>query len=295
MKDDTWKEISRIGDAARLAAVLEASAHKPGNVTPMHDFSDTAYQDYLAGAIALGTAVEEAACRGYLAGEKEIAPGDIEIGELIDRGVSDVKASHKGGNTHLGTLMLFVPLAAAAGMCIASGKGFSHMRKNISIIIACSTKDDSKGLYKAIGKAKAGGLGKPKEKDVSFSRLMEESAEKDRIADELSGGMELLFDVGLPVFEKTYLVRKDAREAILGTYLVLLSRYPDTLVAKKKGKEKALEISQDAAKALAGELSLEEFDCKMRSKDNSLNPGTTADIVSGITFMWLLKRKVFTR
>src|SRR3954454_4784133 len=40
--------------AAHLACVLEASAEKPGNITPRHDFEDTSYEDMLRSAIALG-------------------------------------------------------------------------------------------------------------------------------------------------------------------------------------------------------------------------------------------------
>ena len=40
--------------AAQLACVLEASAEKPGNVTPSHDFDDTSFEDMLRSGIALG-------------------------------------------------------------------------------------------------------------------------------------------------------------------------------------------------------------------------------------------------
>jgi triphosphoribosyl-dephospho-CoA synthase len=32
-----------VAGAAQLACVLEASADKPGNITPRHDFADTSY------------------------------------------------------------------------------------------------------------------------------------------------------------------------------------------------------------------------------------------------------------
>lgn len=293
MKEEERRKICQIGDAARFAAVLEASTEKPGNVTPTHDFRDATYQDYLAGAIALGSSVEEAACRGFLAGKKEIGFTGVGIGGLIRRGVADVAEAHGGGNTHLGTILLFIPIAAAAGVCLAQGKGFRRLRDNITEVVEASTREDSKNFYAAIRKAGAGGLGKPRVLNVPFRRLMEESAGRDRIAEELSGGMGIIFDVGLPMFEEIYLLRRDLREAILRTYLVILSRYPDTLIAKKKGKEKALEVSRYAAKTLRGEISLEELDCRLRDKKNTLNPGTTADMVAGVTFLWLLKNRVF--
>src|SRR4051812_50088013 len=43
-----------VAGAAQLACALEASAEKPGNITPTHDFADTSYEDMLRSAIALG-------------------------------------------------------------------------------------------------------------------------------------------------------------------------------------------------------------------------------------------------
>ena len=231
-----YDAIRRIAYAAQLSAVLEASSEKPGNVTPTHDFSDTTYSDYMAGSIALGRCAGEAAYKGYKAGCEEIPASTIGIGELILVGVNDVKRSHSGGNTHLGTIMLFVPISAAAGMCLAKDIGFSGLRKSLKEIIAASTEKDSYDLYNAIDEAKTGGIGKLLKKDLSFSELMKESAEKDRICEELSNGLPIIFADAIPCFEKDKKKEKDIRNAIQKTYLTLLSKYPDTLIEKKKGK-----------------------------------------------------------
>jgi triphosphoribosyl-dephospho-CoA synthase len=62
----------------------------------------------------------------------------------------------------------------------------------------------------------------------------------------------------------------------------------DTFIERKVGKEKALGISIEAKKILelggletaVGKKSLAEFDKKLRSKGNSCNPGTTADLTA---------------
>src|SRR5215210_5647865 len=88
-----------VAGAAQLAAVLEASAEKPGNITPLHDFADTSYEDMLRSAIALGP----------------------ELGRATERGVGDtvlaaVRATRRvaGANTNLGIALLLAPLARAA-------------------------------------------------------------------------------------------------------------------------------------------------------------------------------------
>lgn len=43
-----------VGLAAQLACLLEASAPKPGNVSPGRHFSDLRYEDFLASALAIG-------------------------------------------------------------------------------------------------------------------------------------------------------------------------------------------------------------------------------------------------
>ena len=286
---ETKNRIEQITNAAQLATVLEISTEKPGNVTPTHDFSDTRYEDFLAGSIAIAHTIEEATLNGYKAGKGEISISEIGIGRLIFEGVSDVKKSHSGGNTHLGTLMLMIPIASAAGMCIPQRSRFNELRKNIRKIIEGSTVDDSRNFYKAIEIARVGGIRKLIKKNISFHELMEVSTKRDRIAEELTNGMKIIFEVGIPNLEKFYNEKKNIREAILWVYLLLLSKYPDTFIAKKVGILKAKEISEKAEEVLKGKISTEEFDRELRTDENSLNPGTTADMVAAILMLWFIK------
>ena len=286
--DEESKKIRLIGNAAQLAGVIEASTEKPGNVTPKHDFSDTTYEDFLMGSIALGQSVEKAAFRGFRAGKKEISVHDIGIGKLILEGVLEVQNSHEGGNTHLGTLMLFIPIAAAAGMCIGKGEKMSALRKNIANIVEESTIEDSYCFYSAIKESGSGGIAKLVEESMSFYELMKYSAQKDMVARELSGGLEIIFTLGLPSFESFYLEEENLRKALLKTYLLILSKHPDTFIIKKAGIEKAKKVTELASKVMAGNLSLEALDAELRTQGSILNPGTTADIVSAILLIWLI-------
>ena len=46
-----------VAAAAQLACLLEASAPKPGNVSPGRHFADARYEDFLASAIAIGMVI----------------------------------------------------------------------------------------------------------------------------------------------------------------------------------------------------------------------------------------------
>lgn len=298
--------LRKIADLAQLAAILETSSFKPGNVDPLHDFGGTSYGDFLSGSIAIGSAIGDSAILGFKAGKGEISLSEIGIGGNIKKAVSDVRKSHRGGNTHLGIAMLFVPISSAVGICIAKNSNFNkslirglrprsfeskafELRKNMKEIIKNSTIDDSINFYNAIKIANAGGLkGKLIERNIPFHELMKISAKKDRIAEELSNGMRVVFYTGLPYLKKFYEESKDVREAITRTYLQTLAEFPDTLIAKKAGLEIAKKISKNAKLVLKGKKNIEDLDRELRSGDNELNPGTTADIVAASVFVWFL-------
>src|SRR3954464_1512674 len=88
-----------VAGAAQLAGVLEASADKPGNITPRHDFADTSYEDMLRSAIAVGPELGRA--------------GDRAVAETV---LACVQATRRvaGANTNLGIALLLAPLARAA-------------------------------------------------------------------------------------------------------------------------------------------------------------------------------------
>src|SRR5258708_32897038 len=87
--------------AAPLACLIEASAPKPGNVSPGRSFADARYEDFLASAAAIGAPLAGAATR--------------PLGETIRLAV-DATAQWTSSNTNLGIVLLLAPLARAAGL-----------------------------------------------------------------------------------------------------------------------------------------------------------------------------------
>src|SRR5690242_18295044 len=95
----TVRSADGVAGAAQLACALEASAEKPGNITPSHDFSDTSYEDMLRSAIAVGPELARAGERG--------------VGETV-RAVVEASRRVAPANTNLGIALLLAPLAKAA-------------------------------------------------------------------------------------------------------------------------------------------------------------------------------------
>src|SRR2546427_6854444 len=57
------RQAADVAAAAQLACLLEASAPKPGNVSPFASFRDATYEDFLASAAAIGPALLMAGAR----------------------------------------------------------------------------------------------------------------------------------------------------------------------------------------------------------------------------------------
>jgi triphosphoribosyl-dephospho-CoA synthase len=293
-----------ISKCLQLAILLEVSSEKPGNVNLTSSFEGTTCQHFLASAVAAGPALQEAAYRGSQVTENNIGIDKVGLGQLIKTCASDVNAWQRGGNTILGTIMLFVPIAAAAGMTTTK-KDFSlelvEMRKDIKKLISASTALDSVHLYEAIAIANPSGLNKSADLDVndpaSKQRLIQENvtllevfkivADYDDISNEWVNNFPVTFDLAYP-YLKEQLKTKPLNTAIVHTFLKILSERPDTFIARKVGRQKAIEVSADAKAVLElggletekGKKSLRKFDQKLRQSQNKCNPGTTADLTA---------------
>src|SRR5918998_2386980 len=195
-----------VAGAAQLACVLEASAEKPGNITPRHDFADTSYEDMLRSAVALGPELGRAAERG--------------VGETV---LAAVHATRRvaGANTNLGIALLLAPLARAA---LLGGT----LRERVEEILGALTLDDARAAYAAIREAWAGGLDEPVEHDVraaptvSLREAMRAAAERDSVAAEYATGYAVTFDLGLPALTRALDDGLGPRAAAVELFVALL-------------------------------------------------------------------------
>jgi len=316
--------------SAQLAAALEVSGWpKPGNVHRAADFEDTTFEQFIAGSIALGPPIRRAALKGVEAGKGRIGLDEVGVGGIIGKILEDVRTWHSGGNTHLGTSMLIVPLAISAGYTFArtSKLDIADIRMNVATVMAATTVQDALDVQRAIGLLKPTGLGKLEDKNLpdlsgkdarrtivqrayTLYDMMKASSSWDNIAREWVTSMEISFCCGLPTWLRIKRETGNVNAATVHTFLTILSKYPDTFIARKigsrtegdvekavrKGLVEAMKISSTASKVLSmggvttveGMKALRDFDRQLRSKGNEMNPGTTADLTSSSIMISIL-------
>lgn len=267
-----------LGQCATLACIWEATAAKPGNVYRGADFEDLTYVDFLTSAAVIGPIIEQTLQRG--------------IGQTIRGGVQATQSA-VGTNTNLGILLLLAPLAA---------QGSGNAPIGIDEVLASLTTNDTRCVYEAIRLANPGGLGHVDAADVNETQppeitlleAMRLAADRDLIARQYTNGFA----------EVTWLADRieqcsgegdSLNDAIVRGFLELLSREPDTLIARKCGIEVAREVSTRAAAVLkhhgqgseAYQAGLADLDFHLRSDGHRLNPGTSADMVAAALFILL--------
>jgi len=308
--DDLPDHVSK---CLQLAILLEVSAYpKPGNVHRTADFPKTRYEHFLASAVALAPHFRHAAKQGIEVFNKEVTLSQVGIGKTIKNAVEDAIAWQYGGNTLLGSIILLIPMSAAAGLTLAGNSPLSinKFRKNLASVVEATTAEDAVNVYDAITLAQPGGLGKAPQLDVtdikSKQKIMKEgislfevfkiSASWDSISTEWISNYHITFDIGYPFFVRQLEATKDVNVATVHTYLKVLSEVPDTLIIRKAGAKKAKQISVQAKRILEagglttqkGRRSVSTLDQELHDPDHELNPGTTADITSAILAIAIL-------
>ena len=285
-----------IAAAAQLACLLEASAPKPGNVSPRRPFADACYAHFLASAAAIG---------GPIAGA-----GTRSLGATIRLAV-EATASWTQSNTNLGLVLLLVPLAYAARLESAAGRPidgipitppWAGLRGALHQVLAATIVDDARDVYEAIRRAAPGGLGQAESQDVAneptttLLDAMRLAAQRDGIAREYATTFEVTFETGAPVLSRARHDGLSWDDGVVETFLTILARYPDTHVARRGGAAAAQEVSRRAHIALdaggvrsgPGRLAIDEMDLALRDARNTANPGTTADLTAAAIFVVLL-------
>jgi triphosphoribosyl-dephospho-CoA synthase len=259
-----------IASAAQLACLLEASAPKPGNVSPGRDFPDASYEDFLASAAAIGPAFGS----------------DLPLGAMIHAAIRATRHWTRS-NTNLGLVLLLAPLSRAARSSLP-------LRDALHEVLANTTVEDAREVYAAIRLARPGGLGTVPGEDiatephVSLIEAMRMAADRDSIAAEYATDFRITFEVGLPALIEAQSL--GWQEATVRTFLALLAEIPDTHIARRFGSSVAADVSRGARGALgAGPEGRSHFDEELRRA--GVNPGTTADLTAAALYVALLRHR----
>jgi len=299
-----------VGRCHALAGLLEVSAYpKPGNIHRLRDSVETRYEHFLAGSVATMPALRDLASRAYYSS----CGGDwssLGLGEAILKAVKEMLTWQRGGNVHLGVVLLHAPIAAAAGAAYEEdGVSSTSIRGSLTEVVAAATPRDTVNIYKAIDLAMTRRtLGEVSDLDISDESSLEVIEEegltpvqvfelckdRDTICSEWVNGFTVTFEEGHRHLSHRLEEGETVNSAIVETFLYLLSRHQDSLIIRKSGVEKAKEVSGRAAQVLRrrGEPGFMEevrrMDEELWSGNGKLNPGTTADLTAASIFVQLL-------
>jgi len=271
-----------VATAAQLACLLEASAFKPGNVSPGRPFADTAYEHFLASASAIGPAFARA--------------GEMPLGRTI-RDAIEATSRWAPRNTNLGIVLLLAPLARAA----LTGDGLH--RDHLTRVLHDTTLEDAREAYAAIRLAAPGGLGEVDAEDVRAEPTvplldaMRLAAERDVIAREWTTSFAITFELALPALERARADALSWNDAVTETYLAILADIPDTHIARKCGPAEADRVRGRArgvahaggVRTDSGRAAIRALDDALRDASNSRNPGSSADLTAAAIFVMLLR------
>lgn len=264
-----------IAQCAALAVIIEATAPKPGNVHRGADFEDSAYPDFIVAAVATAPVFEEAV--------------ELPLGQIVLAAV-DVTRRAVGTNTNLGTTLLLAPLAKVPRTTPLAG--------GVRDVLSQLTPQDARDVYAAIRLASPGGLGTSDTADVydeappDLIAAMRVSAERDMVARQYAEGFHHVLDVVVPWLGEALAAGMAPSTAVVHVHLRLMAEFPDSLIARRRGEQIALQSAGMAAAVLAAgtprdeayQMALDDLDFWLRADGHQRNPGTTADLVAAGLF-----------
>ena len=276
----------RVERALRAACIAELRIAKPGNVSAASPGHGMTARDFIVSARAAAPTLA-ANARG--------------VGERI---LSAIEATRTvvGCNTNLGIVLLCAPLAHAA----LTPRRDASLQDRLEAVLAHLDRRDAVLAYRAIRLASPGGLGTAVTHDVraeptvTLREAMQTAQSWDRIAFQYAHNFEDIFQFALPYLQGA-IGRRGARGGpVLGLYLALLARFPDSHVVRQYGSAAAEAVREHAARLTAlaspdgvsGRLVAEVRALDTELKRRGINPGTTADLTVATLFARRLEREL---
>ncbi len=267
----------RTARAIALACRLDVAAPKAGNVHFGQGFDDVSAVDFMRAGRAIADPLSRAGTRG--------------VGRSVLEAVRAMRGQ-VGSNTHLGTILLLAPLAAAG----------VPDRETVRSVLQGLNADDAGHVYEAIRIAQPGGLGTVESMDVATSppssllHAMRAAADRDSIAAQYANDFRDLWQLVVPALADVpehyrtgdWLALLDA---IVRAHLDVLAELGDSLILRKCGRRlwndsrrraarvrEAARVSSSVAVTSVPEF--QAFDRWLRADGHRRNPGTTADLIT---------------
>jgi triphosphoribosyl-dephospho-CoA synthase len=288
----------RVRAAFLSACAWDVAARKPGNVSQASAGHRMQAQMFLDSAAASVDALT--------------APG-AGVGARVEAAVAATWA-RVGCNTNLGILLLCAPIALAAEHLAGEGATASTARwaGALAGVMHRLDADDAAAVFRAIARARPGGLGRAPEQDVhappslGLREAMGLAAGRDRIALQYRDAGVELFSVGLAALAglpghvgqalrqppqqaadaaADAAAEAAAEAAVQALYLAWLASAPDSHIVRKHGLALAQTVMQQARpwreRVATGLLPSQQPEWTAwddRLKAQAINPGTSADL-----------------
>lgn len=266
-----------IGLCAQIACIWETTARNPGNAHRFRDFEDISYIDFLVSAAAIAPVLEAASQK--------------RVGQTVLAGVQATRRV-AAGNPNLGILLLLAPLAAVPEN--------ESLRDGVCRVLDDLDVADARAVYQAIRLAAPAGLGRVAEQDIAaeptliLRQVMALAADRDLVARQYASGFREVFEDGVPALRDAFARLETLDDILVAGHLHWMARYPDSLIARKRGMGEAEEAARRANEVLrqgwpgpAGRTALADLDAWLRADGRGRNPGTTADLVTACLFVLL--------
>lgn len=279
------EEVARCCTSAMLLEL--ATTPKPGLVD--RNSSPERFSQFTISAVGLHQRFREVASK--------------QIGECILSACRDMMKLQTGGNTHLGSILLLMPMAKAA----CSVNDFYQLRTRLGEVLKNMKQDDLIKIVQAISLVNPGGLGKvafldvksPKtheiirRRNITVLEAFKPYVEKEVVAREYVSGYRTSFFHGY-FFLKKMIAIGDWNTAGVDTFLNLLAHNYDTHVSRRHGFPAARMLSRLAEEVLksggygscAGRRKFEDF--AELVKRSGFKPASTADLLCVAYFLLLL-------
>ena len=272
------------------ACELDVAVRKPGNVSRF------------SSGHGMQAAVFDASAR---ASAEPLLRRGARVGERIEAAVAATWAV-AGCNTNLGILLLCAPVARAFEQC-PDPANRAALRAALETVLSDLDVADARAAYRAIARARPGGLGTAPAEDVhaapsiDLRAAMTLAADRDSIARQYRDGYAELFELGVPPLAGVLLDAPAGAgdtpapalaAAVQRVFLAFLARFPDSHIVRKHGPAVAHTVMRSAqpwqARALAGvdldaDPGFAAWDLEL--KEAGLNPGTSADLTVAALFI----------
>jgi triphosphoribosyl-dephospho-CoA synthase len=222
------------------------------------------------------------------------------VGSLIRKAVAESAKWQKGGNTHFGAFILLIPLIMAAGRC----EDIKCLKTQVMDIVTKTSTEDAIEFYGAFSEAKVkvtqvddldlsdeASVERIREQGLTLYNLMDISGSYDMIAEEWINGFKKTFECAELIKKK---LNDDCiNDALVLTFMELLSGYKDTFIQTKFDSKKAEEVHLRAKKIME-KGDIDEIRKEIHTFDEELlkegvNPGSTADIIISGLFVALFE------